>query len=369
MKKIFSTLTITLIGAFTYIILGGSCLPTTDFLANGYLFGQQIKTTVDSKLAKKIIEEPNNEIVSDFFRKYRDRTPNTKTLSEISTTYSTDVATLFFVKMQYAKQKNKFAQDHYYRACNRTTNGSIKDLQNYHVVFVPGLAYKEDATTGADFARQRKLFDSLNISNELIETEEWGLTDKNAQIIANRLKTLNDQHERILLVSASKGGLETSVALGSLLKPKEITSVKAWVSVGGILKGSPIADNYLKAPKCWFAEFMLLTKGKKIDLVKDLSYKQRSKTFQDLGFPDHVKMIHYVGIPWATKVSKEIKSRYCSMKEFGPNDGLTPISDELTREGIVISELGLNHYYRDANIDTKTLALAVVATNKYSWNK
>ena len=164
-----------------------------------------------------------------------------------------------------------------------------------------------------------------------------------------------------MLVSASKGGLETAIALGEKLEPDEISSVKSWVSVGGILRGSPIADSYLKAPKCWIAEFMLWTKGKNIDLVKDISYNKRTIQFEELKIPMHIKILHFVGTPLATKISKEIKNRYCSMSDFGPNDGLTPIADEITEQGFVVTELGLDHYYRDDLIDKKTLALAYVA--------
>ena len=208
------------------------------------------------------------------------------------------------------------------------------------------------------------LFDSLNISNELLETDEWGLSEVNAKLIADRLRELNTQYDKIILVSASKGGLESSIALGKILQPKEISSLKSWVSVGGILRGSPIADRYLKAPNCWLAKAQLWTKGKTIDIVKDMSYSYRQKEFEQLSFPKHIKIIHFVGIPWSTGITKETKSRFCKMFDLGPNDGITPIADEVTKHGIVISELGLDHYYRDKNIDKKTLALAILASSK-----
>jgi hypothetical protein len=234
-------------------------------------------------------------------------------------------------------------------------------LKGHHVVFIPGLAYKEDTTTGADFACQRRLFSAFDISNELIETKEWGLSEDNTQIVADRIKVLSRNYNKIMLVSASKGSLETAVALGKILTPEETRSVTSWISVGGILRGSPIADNYLSTPKCWFAEMMLWMKGNKIDLVQDMSYKKRSEDFKSFVFPDHLRIIHFVGAPLSTEISKEIKGRYCSMKELRPNDGITPIADEITENGIVISELGLDHYFRDNDIDKKTLALALVA--------
>jgi triacylglycerol esterase/lipase EstA (alpha/beta hydrolase family) len=204
------------------------------------------------------------------------------------------------------------------------------------------------------------LLTASGIANEMIVTDEWGLTDENANILANRLRVLSQQHEKIILVSASKGGLETAVALGKIMKPEETKSIKAWISVGGVLKGSPVADTYLCWPKCWIAEIGLWTKGKRINLIQDVSYKKRTEDFKQLQFPENIKIIHFIGAPLATQINKEIKSLYCSIIHLGPNDGLTPLADELTEKGIVITELGLDHHYRSPNIDKKTIALALV---------
>lgn len=344
-----------------YIFLGASCTPNKLIKAEGNFLGKYLTTTVDHQLAKNIIENPNAHVVEDFFRKYREYELNTYTLSKISHEYSNDVATFYFLTELYRDSINRFCQALYQKSVSNDEQTFYSSLKNYHFVFIPGLGYKEDTTTGADFSRQRRLLDQYGISNELIETEEWGLSNVNALIIADELKLINESNNNILIVSASKGGLETAIALSELLRPDEINNVKSWISVGGILKGSPIADNYLKAPKCWVAEFMLWTKGKNIDIVKDLSYKKRSVEFEKLNLPEHINVIHFLGVPLATQINKEIKRRYCSMIELGPNDGLTPIADEITKNGYVISELGLDHYYRDELIDKKTLALAYVA--------
>ncbi len=365
MKKAIQIILIITLGTITYVLLGASCLPKKKDIqsARGHFLGQEINVTVDHYLAKAMIENPQSKSVKGLFSHFETDDLKTSVLSEISKKYSKDVATFYFLQRLYENRGNKYCQDLYHQTVLEDKVDIYTALKKYHIVFVPGLGYKEDTTTGADFAHQRKLLKQYEISNELIETEEWGLSDANAQIIAYQLKSINDNHDNILVVSASKGGLETAIALGKILEPNEIKNIKSWISVGGILRGSPIADNYLKAPKCWFAEFMLWTKGKKIDIVKDLSYEMRKAEFEKLKIPDQINVIHYVGAPLATNISKEIKSRYCSMNAFGPNDGLTPLADEITANGFVVSELGLDHYYRDDQIDKKTMALAYVAVN------
>ena len=348
-----------------YISYSGSCISKTSISADGFLFEKHFQTTVDDSLAKLMLSNPKAQNVLNLFSEYESKPLDTKTLSEIKEKYSTDVATFYFVQRAYQNENNKIAQDLYTSYFEKqSTNGVFQELQNlkeYFIAFVPGLAYKQDSTTGADFARQRRLLTSNGIPNELIEIEEWDLVEDNAIIIANYLKDLSIKHEKIIVVSASKGGLETAIALGKIFKSEETKNIKAWINVGGILRGSPIADDYLKAPKKWFAKFMLWTKGKKINIVEDMSYKKRKEIFNELKFPENIKIINFVGAPLATKIDKEIRSRYCAMISLGPNDGLTPLADEVTDNGIIISEIGLDHYFKDENIDKKTLALAMVA--------
>jgi len=89
----------------------------------------------------------------------------------------------------------------------------------HYVAFVPGLDYN-DTTNGGNFARQRRLLTAGGVRNELILTDDWGLTDANAEVVAKRLMELSVVHKKIIVVSASKGGLETAVALGRVMDPE-----------------------------------------------------------------------------------------------------------------------------------------------------
>lgn len=365
MKRTLKLLSITTLGIITYILFGRSCLPKTTISVDGFLFGKRLKTTVDNSLASLMLTSPKDNKVLDLFALYNNKPLDTKILSEITEKYSADVATFYFLQKSYQDKENREAQDLYTTYFEEQPSSSynklLETLKEYIVVFVPGLAYKQDTTTGADFAKQRQLLTTYGINNKLIEIGEWDLADENANMIATSLKVLSEKYQNIILVSASKGGLETAIALGKILKPEETKSIKSWINVGGILRGSPIADNYLTFPKCWFAELMLWTKGKRINVVQDMSYKNRKKSFEQLQFPENIKIINFVGAPLATKIDKQIKSRYCSMIILGPNDGLTPLVDETIKNGIVVSEVGLDHYFRDPDIDKKTFALALLA--------
>ena len=72
-------------------------------------------------------------------------------------------------------------------------------------------------------------------------------------------------------------------------------------------------------------------------------------------------IVHYVGAPLSSQVSKKVRKNFKMLSKMGPNDGLTTLMDELVPQGIVITELGLDHYYKDENIDKKTIALMYTA--------
>jgi hypothetical protein len=363
MKRLFTLLGSVAIIIVFFILLVSWRLPKSTFYVKGLLFNKPFESMVDAELAKQMLCCPNDSMVIGLFDKYKDKPLNTPTLSEISRTYSMDVASLYFVQRLYNLPQNKKAQDLYSFYIEKISSNikidELEKLKEHYIIFIPGMAYKDIPSTGAHFKRQRKLLTAYGIENELINTSQWGVIENNAYLITQRLKVLCQKHKKIILVSTSKGGLETAIVLSNKLTNEETSSIKAWISVGGILRGSPIADYFLKPQKTGIAKLFLWTKREKIDMVKAMSYKERCESFEKIKFPDHIKIIHYVGIPLSTKIRTKIKTRYKYMLPLGPNDGLTPLADELTEKGLVVSEVGLDHYFDDPNIDIKSIALAL----------
>lgn len=329
--------------------------------ANGILFNQHIKVKVDCELAKLMLTQPDNSLVIDLFNTYKNHPLNTQTMADIYYDYSADVATLYLLQRSYQKCKNKEIQDNYYNYINQLNNNqhiaALAQLKHYYIVLIPGLAYKDFPHTGANFKRQRNLLKLHNINHCFIKTKQWGAVEVNAKIIADELKKICLQHDNVILVSSSKSGLETAVVIGQMLNSEETKNIKAWISVAGILRGSPIADYFLTPSKTAISKIYLFIKGKKIDMLQSMSYRNRRKTFDDFNFPKHINIIHYLGAPLATEIRPKIKNRYTYMLPLGPNDGFTPLADQIYDEGRVVAEIGVDHYFKDANIDIKALAL------------
>jgi len=89
--------------------------------------------------------------------------------------------------------------------------------------------------------------------------------------------------------------------------------------------------------------------GKIMDVRREVS--------QRISIPENILTLQYVGAPLRSQVDPESRKRYATLRSLGPNDGLTLLPDELVEGGIAVTDIGLDHYYRDPKIDMKTLAL------------
>jgi hypothetical protein len=340
------------------------------------LAGQAIATTVDSEISKYYLEHylrndrvnpAYNQEIDRALRIWNQRPLDSDNLGELTQEFSPDFATLYFVSRVYQDPRNRKAQDAFraYVATLRAEGGKevlriAKRFAPYLIAFVPGYAYKKDPTTGADFAQQRRLMSAAGFKNVLIETDELATVDRNARIVASEILRLSEGHRRIILVSTSKGGTEVALAIGELLPPERLEGVKAWISIGGLLRGTPSADQALRWPKSWWVRVAFFFTGHRGELIEDLNTKKRREVFAQLKFPGDMLMLQYVGAPLSGQIAAYVQGRYDDLKSLGPNDGLTLLADELIDGGVVITDIGLDHYYLDPDIDLKTFALAAV---------
>jgi hypothetical protein len=349
---------------------------------NGRLGGQTITTIVDSPIAKYYLENYLQNIftnpeydhkISRVIEQLENKLVTNEILEMLTKEFSNDFAALYFANRTYEIPKNKIIQDKFHSSI-RFFEGLqpseipplFDHLNDYLFAFVPGHKYKLDPTTGADFAYQRKLFTSIGLKNTLVETDELGTVEKNAHIVAEYILKWSKSN-KIALVSVSKGGPEVAMALGKILSPEQLKNVPVWFNIGGALKGSFFADFALNWPYSWIAPFYRYPRK----TLEDLGTKKRREHFEQLKFPKELLMLHYIGFPLSGQVSKEISFRYNSIKKKGPNDGLSLLPDTIFHEGFSITDVGLDHFYRDKNLAVKLYALLRVIFEmldaKNSW--
>lgn len=362
-----------------------ACVVIPKFQARGRLAGQEISTTTDSALSKYYLEHyinndrsnPDyNSKIDRAMKMWNGRPLNSDNLRELTQHFSPDFATLYFVSRIYQDPRNRRAQQAFHSHLAAMRNKGRAEMSriaegftSYLIAFVPGYAYKRNPATGADFARQRRVMNRAGFNTLLIETDEIGTVEENASILAGEVTRLGKKYEKVILVSSSKGGPEVALAIGKLMMPDQLRNVKAWISIGGLLRGSPSADQALKWPRSWLVRMAFFFKGLRAKVIENLTTKKRKAVFAGLTFPSHIVTLQYVGVPLSGQIGEYVEGRYKDLREFGPNDGLTLLADELVPGGIVITDLSLDHYYLDPEIDLKTFALTHVILDELERRK
>lgn len=363
------------------VVLGlCACAPLGRYDAIGELAGQIVETRVDSRAAAYYLESylpgtpVDAELSAHIDETLADVDPapaDREGLAQLTRALSADFATIHFVSRLYADPRNQRMQNRFLELVDELTNAPREDLiadleqyRDYKIVFVPGYAYRSNADNGADFRRQRELLSELGFEPVLIETHELGTVEVNAEIVSRELSALVRQYDAIIVVSTSKGGPEVAIALDALRGEPRAGSIKAWISAGGLLRGSPYADRYLSGLKRWLARIMLRRRGQPPDILENLSTVARRPAFDALALPSDMLMLQYVGAPLSGHVRDETQGRYRIMRRLGPNDGLTLLSDELITGGLVVTEVGLDHYFRAPDLDIRTVALTYAVLNE-----
>ena len=242
-------------------------------------------------------------------------------------------------------------------------------IRNYRFLFVPGWLYESNPGTGADFARQRHLLRRLGFDVALVRTLDNGTVEENAELLARAVREQSRHHDSLILVSTSKGGPETALALGQVLRPEDTRAVRAWISIGGILRGSYFADRMLSWPRSWLVRPYLFFKGLATDSISSMTVARNRERFERLRFPPHILMLQYIGVPFSGHIPDYANDGYKALRKYGPNDGLALLADELVEGGVAVLDLGLDHRYVDPEIDLKTLAMAHLVVDHLAARK
>ncbi len=353
-----------------------SCTSYPRIPVSGEVAGKPILTTVDSNLAKQYLESDlggpsqNPRLGNQTARtdeQYRAAALNRQTLNAISQKTSPDFAALFLIKQLLSNPRNLKFQTDYLAETKRIKSDLKRDewsriarpaLKKYEVLFVPGFHYVTDKSSGADFANQLQFFRELGVRVALLRTKEDGTVEENAAIIAANIRALNDASA--ILVSTSKAGPEVALALGEMLAPDETTRVKAWISVGGLMRGTPLADYATTWPQSWIVRLMFRYSRTGFQGIPGLTTAASQARMERIRVPARIVIVEYIAVPLSGDIHGSVKSRYVRLRKDGPNDGLTLLADEFLPNGIAVIEPGIDHFYAASDIEAKSVAVANV---------
>lgn len=358
--------------AWLCLVLAG-CAHAT-LTARGAVAGQIVDTTLDAPVARYYLEhylrgarlDPRLDAELDaLHREPSARLPTRAALQDLSRRYSTDFASLYFAERLSREPLSRPLQRRFHDllARLRQSGGAIVPrpvFAKYLVLFVPGWDYEMSGHfTGADFARPRKRLDASGLATRLIGIPATGGVEANAAVISAALRQLPANAPPVILVSASSAGPATALALGKHLTAAETCRVRAWVNIGGLLRGTHLFDHYRRGPRRWIGRAFAWLRGWEWDALESHGRERAGTRFEELRLPGQLLVVNYIGIPLSGNVSEMARERYLDLRKHGPNDGLTLIADALVSGQPTIPAIGLDHFLaQDPELDLKTLALS-----------
>lgn len=353
------------VGAVGLVVLSGCC-HTARLPAEGSFAGYRFSTHVDSPTALKYLSKtslpPELAAVRDRHSK-EGSIPDREELAHVARNYSPDVATLLFIETVSASPSTQALRSQFEREMAFVRSVGVEHATptfpaNALVLFVPSWFYvKHGSETGSDFASQRQTLDRMHVPHRSVALDENGAVEANACTVAAAIRQAAGEGRRVIVVSASKSSPEVAQALGRELLPSETESVIGWVSIGGVVRGSPIADRVLKPDLCWLAAAKFRAEGYDLNGVKSLRTDRAGAAFRRLTLPASVKIVSLVPAPLSGDITRRGAFFYCQMKALGPNDGLALLADELMPGGSVLLDVGVDHFLKQPDLDVWTAAL------------
>ena len=329
-----------------------SCISVPRIPARGIIAGYPLSGPVDSEVARDYLEGrrlPSG--IEEVRQRYlaSEEVPSREALATVSSRYSPDVATLLFLETLSAlpeirdlRQRYEAELSYVHRVGVERARPDIPD--SLLVLMVPGWFYvAHGAETNSDYAIQRRLLDRWGIAHVLVPIQENGTIEGNARIVADAVRQASRGH-RVFLVSASKSGAEVALALGRELSASEAESVVGWLSIVGVVRGSPLADRVLEPDLCWLAKLKLGLEGFDLEGAKSMQTSRARSAFEQLRFPPHVHAFAYMAVPLSGNISGRGSFGYARMRELGPNDGLTLLADELIPHAVPLLVPGVDHF-------------------------
>ncbi|KAA3608035.1 MAG: hypothetical protein DWQ01_13225 [Planctomycetota bacterium] len=355
-----------LLSLATALVTVACCSSPPQFPAQGTVAGYEFTGPVDSEMARDYLAG-TLPVDLKLLRRGLISSPwvlSSAELEVLAKRYSPDVATLLWVESIAGQPANAAVRRLYERELDRLRALSPSKpvapvgSEGVCVLLVPGWFYlSHGSETGADLELQRTILRTMGVENHRVALDENGTVEENAEKVANAIRKYSKRFPHLILVSASKSSAEVALALGRLLPSKERKNVKAWLSVGGVLRGSPLADRVLEPDLVWLGWLKFRLQGFGLQGLRSMRTDLRRTVFGKLSFADHILLLSYIAVPLSGNISSRGSFGYACMREYGPNDGLTLLADEVFPGGLVLLEPSVDHFFEQGRRAFQTAAL------------
>lgn len=257
-------------------------------------------------------------------------------IKSIQQKHGIDVATYVLYKKLISKNIQFINQINSYPAKKITATIPTK------IIIIPGMFYKEHPEVGADGRFIQEIASNCGFEAEVLNTDSCGAVSTNSKIIELYLNEA--KHPNIWLISLSKGTSEVRKYLQEKNKNNIQKNIKGWISISGIIGGTPLAEIKLSnsAVKLFYRIFCKIA-GVEYKVIKELTRDYWNEPFI---VPDNFQMVHIAGVPILPHIQPYLIKKYRTLSSYGPNDGIILLEDMLDVAGKVYPLWGMDHFLR-----------------------
>jgi hypothetical protein len=212
------------------------------------------------------------------------------------------------------------------------------------IAIAPAALYREYRKSGADGKRLRDAAEAAGLRAETIPLEPTGGLETNARILLRWLR--GAPHPNIVIASLSKGSSDVKKAIA--LDPAAFRNVSVWVSVGGLLDGTPLARWLLSNERFPLAfRSVNRIRGVSFRFLEDVDRRPGGPLDFPLALPGHLRLVHLLGFPLIEHATNWLSRLfYRRLAPQGPNDGFMLLDDLHHWPGLVYPLWGADHYFR-----------------------
>jgi hypothetical protein len=218
------------------------------------------------------------------------------------------------------------------------------------LVFVPGMFYEDLDIRGLKGEPILEAARSLSLPSVVVPLDQTGTVRENAAFIRGFLREHTAGYDRVLVVTASKGGTDFGYMLSEGDNEPFIDRIKAWFNIGGILAPSMLVDVIE-------SRWSLRVRAKLFFGVNGYDYRGFRSMGPDgpgashpLGnpaaVPGHIEIISIVGVPLSEHVTNTARPFYRALRERGPNDGFLLLGNTLREDAILYPAWRNDHYFQ-----------------------
>jgi len=264
-------------------------------------------------------------------------------LAHIRHKESTNLATALFY--QYLLQHKKHGAFIKQVQAISPSNNAPQRLPN--IVIVPGLFAAHRPDLGGDGALLKAVATQLGFAVSTAPTDGQASLSENAAVLHRYLQSV--PFDQFWLVSISRGSADVKFMLNQYKDASYHHNLRRWISVSGIVTGTPLFRGLAKRPVySTLIRAMSTLQGISAQLVQELQNENPHWCESCDRYPFDITHVMPVPLDW--HVTSPVIPRYSRLQHLGPTDGIIMLAETLSEQGHIYPIWGADHMLRVPNL-------------------